>query len=115
MFWSAYLIVAILILNLLAISVAIYYIYSHASILKEEPGRLLNHAILLEKNPLLEVPQASRQLVKDVEGMGSRKSENRIKETKAEQDKALLETVAKQFWVVVAKRNCRGWVIARLK
>lgn len=97
-YWVAYTIAAVLLFILGATLAAIAHVFSHATILKEEPAGLLAHAAILENSPL----------------MGS------VAELRAQDCNYVVGDAAKGAWKAsrwggIARTDGGGWVIARLR
>lgn len=97
-YWIAYIIVVILVLNLCTALVAIVHVSTNATVLEEEPAGLLAHAAILEKSPLLDVVAELR-----------RQDSGRVVKTATKGD------LKDSRWGGIAKTNGDGWVIARLR
>jgi hypothetical protein len=121
-YWSTCLIIVILAFDLGTILVAVFYVYSHPSILEEEPAGLAAYAAMLQKSSLMDVPEAhcesGKPLSRVLEETKTGQSKPHEEETRSEETKQFVGAMATGFedrWGAIRRPEGTGWVIQRLR
>lgn len=123
--WTTYLILVILGIDLAAILVAAFYVYSRASILTAEPAGLLAYARILEGSTLLQdirsaQPGQGRHCTRSAKGLSVQHEKSSVEETMYEDGNrfsqaGVVDPEGMSRWGVTARPAGDGWMIKKIE
>lgn len=123
--WTTYLVLGILVIDLVVILIAAFYVYSHGSILTDEPAGLLAYATILEESTLLQdmrstQPRQGQQSISNAGGLYMQHGKSSVKENMTEDGNRLskagvVDPIGTNLWGAIARSADNGWTIKKIR